>query len=184
MVSLARAQATDSRVQQSFLESQIASLSSQLDDLRARYTVSIQARTANIARVQRLEKANNGHGTVSIASLSQNRPKAVGGGSRWQEVHLTHEQVYTKQSSEVSASTSNTSWNVGFWVWSTGGSTSSTSANFWTKNENKQIHIEIHMKISLVTVDRSSWFQVSHGLRLTNVDVNASLTRSVASTVR
>jgi hypothetical protein len=97
---------------------------------------------------------------LSVNDLAAKKP-ATGGGSRWQEINITHTHKIEEQSAQTEASASSSSWSVNFWLASGGGSSEKSTGSFKSKNSNKEVNLEISMKVTMVTVDRSSWFQVS-----------------------
>lgn len=157
--ALARAEVTSTKTEQATLESSISSLEVELNDLNARLTVAKQARNRNILM------AAEDKGDLSVDKLVVKKPPPVAGGSRWQEISITTEQQYSVSNRTLESKASSERWNVDFWIGSAGGSNEHTEANFLSTEQGGKIQLEISMKVTLVTVDRSSWFQVG---RMTN----------------
>jgi hypothetical protein len=61
----------------------------------------------------------------------------------------------------VEGSSDSKRWNADFWIGSAGGTSEQLSGDFQTANASKNVKVEISMRVTMVTVDRSSWFQVS-----------------------
>lgn len=106
-------------------------------------------------------KARAGGTGVLVEDLVANKPLSTAGGSRWQEINIAYDHTQKVQSSGNEAAASISKWNVDFWIGSAGGSNEKSSSNFHMHNEQKTLKVEIGMKVTLVTVDRSSWFQVN-----------------------
>ncbi|KAI1880301.1 hypothetical protein JX265_001922 [Neoarthrinium moseri] len=151
--ALARAEATSTKSEQAFISNQLVSMENELAGLNARLTV------AKKARDQRVKLASEKKQELKVGDLATTKPAAIGGGSRWQEINIVGEQKYTSQSSLTKGSSDAEMWSCNFWIGSAGGSNTSETGSFTSSNEGHSANIEISMKVTLVTVDRSSWFQ-------------------------
>ena len=152
--ALARSEATQTKADQAFIERSIASITTELADLNARLAV------AKLAKLQSIALATAKQGALTVGDLSAQKPIKSGGGSRWQEINITKQQKYTEQYSSKGGSSFPENWNTNFWIASGGGSVEKSSGDFVSSNIDKEISLEISMKVTLVTVDRSTWFQV------------------------
>jgi hypothetical protein len=97
---------------------------------------------------------------VTVAQLATNVATGSNGGSRWQDISIVHTSKFSTMNQSTEAKVDNQSWSVNFWIGGGGGSSSSTSAGSETNQAEREVHVEISMKVTSVTVDRSSWFQV------------------------
>ena len=160
MAALARSEATQTKSDQAFIERSIASLVTELADLNARLDI------AKLAKDQSVALARTKQGQLTVGDLSAQKPVKSGGGSRWQEINITKTQKYTEQATSVSGSSFAENWNTNFWIGSASGHEEKRNAEFKSSNIDKEINLEISMRVTLVTVDRSTWFQVcSSGIR-------------------
>jgi hypothetical protein len=98
---------------------------------------------------------------LTVGVLAASKPKPTSGGSRWQEINIAFEHSFSAQGQSVEGSSDSKRWNADFWIGSAGGTSEQLSGDFQTANASKNVKVEISMRVTMVTVDRSSWFQVS-----------------------
>lgn len=135
----------------------------EIAELRARLSAS----TASAKKLKALNDANpNGLDVKTLASSGSN--KSQGGGSRWQTIFLTRKMKYTKEDTDTKSEFSMSRWSCNFWIGSAGGSNEKSEATSTTSNIDKELDVELSMKVTLVTVDRSGWFQVSQNVIIGN----------------
>ena len=99
-------------------------------------------------------------GHLVMNDLVINNPAAAGG-SRWQEIHITHDLKPSHPYSEADVKSSSDSWNVKLWLAGAGGSSERKRGHAQDHTQENNFQLDISLKVTRVTVDRSSWFQVS-----------------------
>jgi hypothetical protein len=124
-------------------ERQLTSVKAELADLQESYTIARRA-PAEIATLEKAGKLPSGNG-----------------GSRWSEVHVssTVENDYTSVESIRSSSVNSARCN--FWIGSHSSSSSSASASNQTRTMSETLGVDVGMRTTYVTVDRSGWFDPS-----------------------
>ena len=83
------------------------------------------------------------------------------GGSRWSEIHIESNVSNEYTSSSSSSSSSISSFNCNFWIGSYSSSSGSDQASNETRSMSQNLHVEINMRTTYVTADRSGWFDPS-----------------------
>lgn len=96
---------------------------------------------------------------MSVETLASAASNKVKGGSRWQSVFVIKKMKYTNEDSDTNSDFSMSRWSCNFWVGSKDRSDPNSGAAVATANIDKELDVEISMKVTLVTVDRSGWFQ-------------------------
>jgi len=75
------------------------------------------------------------------------------------DINIVSEVVNKDSSKSMSSSALTGSWNVNLWLGSTSGNKSSSSAGFHASETSQNVKVDVSFRASLVTVDRSGWFQ-------------------------
>lgn len=101
---------------------------------------------------------------VQLPSLSDYRKAAPitttgGAGSRWVTVVIDSEDKADFTGDLHTSDASSTDWAVPLWIASGGRKSSSASGQHIVTSGSSRFSVKIQMNVTLVTVDRSSWFQ-------------------------
>jgi len=148
---LVLAQATDTQQTQEQIRLQIGSITSDLNELTARY--------------QALNTTPTGPAPVATnLSINDFQPFPAAnndssGGSRWQELTMTQTIMSSSSAQSSAASASQTSTNVNLWFASYSSSSSNSSGSSSSTATSYYNDVTVALRATLVTVDRSGWFQ-------------------------
>lgn len=137
------------------LERQLDSWKAELLDLNERLQTAERKASWQSALV-----SQKGADSVSVTELATKPTTGIAGGSRWQDINLSHRMDYMADSSATDSGAGSLQGNVSLWVGSIGGGTEGSGASYAAGSSSMQLSLDVSMKITLVTVDRSSWFQV------------------------
>ena len=130
------------------LQRQVTSAKAELAELQESYTISKRASPSASAD---LEKSS-----AEVGKLPQNN-----GGSRWSEVQISSVVSNKYSATSSSSSSSVSSYNCNFWLGSSSGSSSSSSAENLSRTMSNTLKVDVAMRTTYVTVDRSGWFDPS-----------------------
>jgi hypothetical protein len=130
------------------LQRQVTSAKTELAELQESYTISKRAST--------LTTADPLNSNAEVGKLPQNN-----GGSRWSEIQVSSvvDNSYSVASSGSSSSVS--SYSCNFWLGSSSGSSSNSSAQNSSQSLSATLKVDVAMRTTYVTVDRSGWFDPS-----------------------
>ncbi|KAI0061320.1 hypothetical protein BV25DRAFT_1826806 [Artomyces pyxidatus] len=144
LAQLEKARATDTRAQQAVIQRQITKVRAEIQELYEQLEI---AKIASKKRSERVAKSIDGVGL----------PPA--GDARWIDVSFETSVSNKVTTRETSSSASTSSWNVNLWLGSASGNSSSSSASMSASDVEQHVKVSISLRVSLVTVDRSGWFQ-------------------------
>ncbi len=132
---------------------QINSITQDLNELTTRY------QALNTTPTGPVPAPTTPTGSINDVKLFPTANNDSAGGSRWQEISFTHQMNsnYSSQNTESSASATNV--HVNLWFASGGYSSSSSQASSFSQTASVSSTIQIGFRATLVTVDRSGWFQ-------------------------
>ncbi|KAE8244742.1 hypothetical protein A4X13_0g6310 [Tilletia indica] len=168
LAAQARAQSQDTKKEKSFIERQIATAEKELADLRVQYKAAIPP--AGIASIpvaipptgqvaQPKTDDLTSEAAPEAPSLKDIKVPIKQGGSRWIDIVFESEveNKYSKSASTTVASTSKVECNL--WIGSAQGSGNEAQAGDSAASGSSKVKVSIAMRCTLVTVDRSGWFQ-------------------------
>ncbi|KAI0061358.1 hypothetical protein BV25DRAFT_780912 [Artomyces pyxidatus] len=144
LAQLEKARATDTRAQQAVIQRQITKSRAEIQELYEQLEI---AKLASRKRAERIERSIDGVGLPPAND------------ARWIDVSFETSVSNKLTTRETSSSASTSSWNVNLWLGSTSGNSSSSSASMSASDVEQHIKVSISLRVSLVTVDRSGWFQ-------------------------
>ncbi|KAI0050912.1 hypothetical protein FA95DRAFT_499075 [Auriscalpium vulgare] len=144
MSQLEKARATDTRAQQAVLQRQITKCRSEIEDLYDRLEVAQLAAARHAS-----------DGTKSLNDVKM----PVASDARWMDISFTTSVANKETVRDTSSTSSTSSWNVNLWLGSASGDSTSSEAKATHSTKDEHVDVEISLRVSLVTVDRSGWFQ-------------------------
>ncbi|KAI0060344.1 hypothetical protein BV25DRAFT_1888300 [Artomyces pyxidatus] len=144
LAQLEKARATDTRAQQAVIQRQITKIRAEIQELYEQLEI---AKLASKKRAERVAKSIDGVGL------------SPAGDARWIDVSFETSVSNKVTTRETSSSASTSSWNVNLWLGSASGNSSSSSASASASDVEQHVKVSISLRVSLVTVDRSGWFQ-------------------------
>ncbi|KAI0050873.1 hypothetical protein FA95DRAFT_1676382 [Auriscalpium vulgare] len=144
MAQLEKARATDTRAQQAVLQRQITKCRSEVEDLYDRLEV------AQLAAAR--------HASDRTKSLKDVK-MPVASDARWMDISFKTTVSNKETVKDTSSKSSTSSWNVNLWLGSTSGDSTSSEATAKHSSTEQHVEVDISLRVSLVTVDRSGWFQ-------------------------
>ncbi|TCD60728.1 hypothetical protein EIP91_009622 [Steccherinum ochraceum] len=154
LAGYALAQATDTRQQQEQIRLQIASITDEVNELTARYTSLNRVNQRPIAKDA--DPANQ----VSLADVPMFPvSNDSSGGSRWQEIEMTHIVESNTSDSSSSASASASSTHVNLWFASASTRSAESQAHSESTATTYNNKVTLGFRATLVTADRGGWFQ-------------------------
>ena len=154
---------------------QISTASAELDDLKLRYKMAVLARqkrdnqnarltTDKEAAKRNREAIAKGSGTLKLPKLDQlgyddevNATK--GGGSRWISITVNSKEKTSTQFTGDTTTTSHSGWDVNLFLAGGGRNSDEEKSENLNTNEQTDVEVTVSMNCTMVTVDRSSWFQ-------------------------
>ncbi|KAI0058158.1 hypothetical protein BV25DRAFT_1296423 [Artomyces pyxidatus] len=144
LAQLEKARATDTRAQQAVIQRQITKLRAEIQELYE------QLEIATLAKKKRAERVAKSMDGVGLPPAND---------ARWIDISFETSVSNKVTTRETSSSASTSSWNVNLWLGSASGNSSSSSASMSASDVEQHVKVSISLRVSLVTVDRSSWFQ-------------------------
>ena len=174
LAGYALAQATDTQQEQEQIRLRVESITSEIDELTARYTS--------------LNKSGSRPGENPPPTTSVNAvpdfPVAndTAGGSRWQEILMNHRIQSDYSRDTTAASATSTSSHANLFFFSAGSSSSSSQAYAAQDKRTYENDVTVAFRATLVTVDRAGWFQpqfFKQSGSFYHIDPSVSWSRSV-----
>ncbi len=141
LAAVEKSKAMDTKAQQAILERQIKTLREDIVDLDKRHQVAIS-----------VEESTDKPDLDSVSL-----PRA--GDERWQEIWIDSEVSDEMSDSSSFATASSTSTHVNLWIGSNSTNSNKAEAGVKSKEAGKRHKVSLGLRITLVTVDRSGWFQ-------------------------
>ncbi|KAH8099644.1 hypothetical protein BXZ70DRAFT_942722 [Cristinia sonorae] len=154
LAGYALAQATDTRQQQEQIRLQVEGITSDINELNARYT------SLNTSGHRPLPVDPTADSQLSVKDVpSFPTTDDTADGSRWQQFELYHqvESDYSRSSSASSASAS--AMHVNLWLLSADTSESSSQGRSSSVARTSTDNVTLAFRATLVTADRAGWFQ-------------------------
>ncbi|KAF9530520.1 hypothetical protein CPB83DRAFT_882060 [Crepidotus variabilis] len=154
MAEKSLAEATDTSQEITETTLRITALNKDISELTAR-AQSLRYKDGSTTAVP--SQSDSTSSKVSLKDVLQPAPSS--GGSRWQDVSLSHEvdTKYSASSTQTNTSIHNTSVPLFFGSYHSESTSSSTSTHDVEKSQN--LKVEVGFRATLVTVDRGGWFQ-------------------------
>ncbi|EPQ29004.1 uncharacterized protein PFL1_03294 [Pseudozyma flocculosa PF-1] len=154
MSQSALAQAGDTKILVENLQRTLSSAKQELQDLTESYAIAIRKEKAKTADEEKLKT------TEEIGKLPAGA-SGGGGGTRWIELSLASRSANKASETSSMASSSTSSWNCNFWIGSYSKNSSTAEAKVKSELKSTEFGVDISMRVSYVTVDRSGWFDPS-----------------------
>ncbi|KIJ34783.1 hypothetical protein M422DRAFT_263141 [Sphaerobolus stellatus SS14] len=145
--------ATDSKAQQEEIRLQIQSLTSDLNDLQARWQVLTSQAGGTPKKIDTSGQALDPSTPLPLPQESSF------GGSRWQTITLQSTKTSRTNASQSDSKESSEACSVNLWFASSSGGSTSGSASSNTSTTESNDTIDLVFRATLVTVDRGGWFQ-------------------------
>jgi hypothetical protein len=171
------AKSTTTAEQTQHVNRQIAAVMAELSEIDVKLNI---ARAAHVQQTRLVNSASGGgnvaqdndkalsngdpQDAVKLPSLADYRkatPTAtnMGAGSRWSTVVIDSEEKTDFSGDVHSSDTSSTDWGVPLWIASGGRKATTAVGQHVVTSGSSRFSVRIQMNVTLVTVDRSSWFQ-------------------------
>ncbi|KAE8229463.1 hypothetical protein CF326_g5566, partial [Tilletia indica] len=147
-----RAKSEDTKKEKLFIERQIAAAEKELDDLRVQYQAAVE-------RKEQEAKRKTSDAPVALPSVDDIKVPIKQGGSRWIDIVFESEVQNTFSEASSSSEASTTSFHCGLWIGSYNSSEQKAQAHMDAQSGASTVKVSIAMRCTLVTVDRSGWFQ-------------------------
>ena len=151
----ALAVATDTQQQQQQLQLQIKSITKDLNELQTRWQI-LTASSGGVTPAQLAKTDTIPLNPTDAVALPDERSS---GGSRWQTISFQSSKSSRTATTSASSTASSEQWSCNFWLASGSGSSSSSSSTSTAATTASEDTIDVAFRATLVTVDRSGWFQ-------------------------
>ena len=155
------AEATDTTNETILITTQINSLNKDIAELTARVKAlryKDDATTAAVPAPGNLTEMGNAK-IASIKDVDILPKEKTSGGSRWQEFLMTHTVTKSFSTSSQSSQANTSKSDCNFFFGSYHSESSSASSAFSSLSADASLTVQIGFRATLVTVDRSGWFQ-------------------------
>ncbi|KXJ90366.1 hypothetical protein Micbo1qcDRAFT_205214 [Microdochium bolleyi] len=138
------------------IKRQLTRAKNELAELQESYTISQRVRQPGGSSPP---AAPDGTPTQTLDQVG--KMPAGNGGSRWSEIHVksSAEDSFSDTSSVATSSLSSSTCN--FWIGSHSSSSATTAATNTATTSDTSLTVEVSMRATYVTVDRSGWFDPS-----------------------
>ena len=168
-MACSEAKVRDMTLQKQRIEEQIQTVQADLDFLTPLVTGTIAA------------TSEEGAADADAALLTSSDEAQ---GENFMDVVIKSDESGSFSSNSTSSSSSQSSWNLGGWFWSAGGSQSTQTAAETQKKMELNKKLEIGFRIKKVSIDRGGWFNPTifklsdNYYRLADIRVSKGLTKS------
>ena len=150
--AVALAEATDTTRETTSITLQIDAVRKEITEL----TTRVQALSASPAAPADTPKPSPK--LLADVPLFEPPPSGTAGGSRWQEITLSHTTSNIREASSTRSSSSVSGYDVSFF-WGSKKQTTSSSAEDIASSNSESFELDIGFRVTMVTVDRGGWFQ-------------------------
>ncbi|KAH7027231.1 uncharacterized protein B0I36DRAFT_247443, partial [Microdochium trichocladiopsis] len=145
--------AGDTRTMIEGIQRQLTTARRELAELQESYTISQRSYSSHSA------SATDGAATQTMDQAG--KMPAGNGGSRWSEIHISSSAKDTFSDTSSMSSSSVSSSRCNFWIGSYSSSSASSSAQNEAQSSVQSLSVDVSMRVTYVTVDRSGWFDPS-----------------------
>ncbi|WP_325199454.1 hypothetical protein [Oscillibacter sp.] len=172
LMACSEAKVRDMTLQKQRIEEQIQSVQADLDFLAPLVSGTIAAADAASA-------ANAANAAPALLTSSDEAQD-----ENFMDVIIKSDESGSFSSNSTASSSSQSSWNLGGWFWSAGGSQSTQSAAETQQKKELNKKLEIGFRIKKVSIDRGGWFNPTifklsdNYYRLADIRVSRGLTKT------